>query len=425
MILFNLSNYLLETILIYNFLSTYLSMKSTYNWRKSIVFIVLSTIAITLFNMTFEFEGLYALFFVILQYLFCIKYSLNRKLECLFVSCFAMMLISMINTILIIIFSFLLYGVINSTVLMKSSILIIMIILSNFLFYISTVVIAKERKKYKMKFSLYEIFSFTCLCGLSFFVFKPLEEILYTNKFSQINIAISIFTISILCIYTFVLFLRLLQKHDEDKTNEINKKIDEFEARRNKENREAYEEISSIKHDLKHILNTIREFIDNNDIESADRVISQYLESVNSIKNYKVINNPILNYLINSYYQKALSSNIELTCEINSNCKMNVPDADLIVIVGNALENAYENCSGTKEIKVIIEDRKQYVSIIIENSVSKELIPQVDILKSSKSEEGHGYGIKSMKRVVEKYNGYIEFEIGKEKFSCKLLFLVE
>ena len=48
------------------------------------------------------------------------------------------------------------------------------------------------------------------------------------------------------------------------------------------------------------------------------------------------------------------------------------------------------------------------------------------IPKTTKSDERfHGFGIKSMQMIVEKYKGTMRFDVSEDKFCLDILFLLE
>ncbi len=90
-----------------------------------------------------------------------------------------------------------------------------------------------------------------------------------------------------------------------------------------------------------------------------------------------------------------------------------IDDTDMCSLLGNVFDNAIESCliSNTdREIHFEITQKKGYINIILKNSISESVLQSNPELKTTKSQKGiHGYGIKSVKDIVKKYNGMIEF----------------
>ena len=85
-----------------------------------------------------------------------------------------------------------------------------------------------------------------------------------------------------------------------------------------------------------------------------------------------------------------------------------------MTILGNLLDNAVEAVSVAKEKHISFETdfRNNFSVIIISNSCDRNpLNERGDITETTKSNKRlHGFGLKSVKRTVKKYNGDIAFD---------------
>ena len=96
-------------------------------------------------------------------------------------------------------------------------------------------------------------------------------------------------------------------------------------------------------------------------------------------------------------------------------------------LFGNLLDNAIEACekidSGEKFINVKIEKQQQLLFLEIANSIKEEPQFQNNKLVTMKSEKSlHGYGLKSVKRIIDKYEGIISYQAKDRAFVVKLTF---
>ena len=105
--------------------------------------------------------------------------------------------------------------------------------------------------------------------------------------------------------------------------------------------------------------------------------------------------------------------------EIRAGQKLPVRDEDLCILLTNLLENALEACremepERERSLLLRISTNEDHIMIDCENSTDKEIkiLPDGTIPTSKSDSVDHGYGISSVRRIVEKYCG--EFEISCE-----------
>ena len=64
-----------------------------------------------------------------------------------------------------------------------------------------------------------------------------------------------------------------------------------------------------------------------------------------------------------------------------------------------------------------------FISIHVENPYQKDVVTENDILKTSKEDDSlHGFGFLSMKEIVERYRGNINYQAKDHRFSLDVLF---
>ena len=102
----------------------------------------------------------------------------------------------------------------------------------------------------------------------------------------------------------------------------------------------------------------------------------------------------------------------KITCTINAKIteKIDISDMDLSVILGNLIDNAIEAAlkEENKNIHIQISQIKEVLVIKIINSYSGERI----IFETAKDNSLlHGIGLKSVKHLVNKYNGLFSIEL--------------
>ena len=96
---------------------------------------------------------------------------------------------------------------------------------------------------------------------------------------------------------------------------------------------------------------------------------------------------------------------------------------DLNVILGNLTENAIEAAEQTKDkwMSVDIYYEKGMLSMEIKNSFQHELAVEKNKLLSTKEEKGHGIGLANVRKMVEKYQGFMDVSNTNQIFIVKVM----
>ena len=103
-------------------------------------------------------------------------------------------------------------------------------------------------------------------------------------------------------------------------------------------------------------------------------------------------------------------------------------DGDISILVGNLLDNAIEACEQIQDGMrwVLFKLKKRQHSLFIEISNSLGTVPRIkdgELLTSKKDKRLHGYGLKSVKRIVQKYDGVFSFSVEADVFKVKISFM--
>lgn len=129
--------------------------------------------------------------------------------------------------------------------------------------------------------------------------------------------------------------------------------------------------------------------------------------------------NVVINTIINNKISQAEKLGITTDVDIKVSKAVSLDYKDAGILLGNILDNAIEACEKiSKEdrwIKIDMFYQKNTLFVKVCNGKIKE---PVNINKSSKRDvHNHGIGVSSIKAIVKKYDGYVEFVDKGEKFE--------
>lgn len=157
-------------------------------------------------------------------------------------------------------------------------------------------------------------------------------------------------------------------------------------------------------HDMKHQISHITSTTDPDAIRELEQIISVYDSSLQT-------GNEILDVCLMEKKLLCEKNSIKLDCIANGQCLSFMQPSDLFSLFGNALDNAMEAVCKLDDVEkriIFVSVKKELGMAIIhvENNYTGELIMADGIPRTSKDDEFyHGYGVKSIRMVVEKYDG--------------------
>lgn len=188
--------------------------------------------------------------------------------------------------------------------------------------------------------------------------------------------------------------------------------------------RNQYQEIRQIRHDIKQHLDTVSGLQLEGKIDAAQKYISEISSGLKNIEMFMDVGNDFVNAILNSKLSIAKSRGIEVLCSSSSEVG-GINEYDLCNLIGNMLDNAIEAAEKTVDnavVEVSIHSDKYKLMITVANSILRPVLNGNSELKTTKKEADlHGYGVKSIKTISEKYSGSVDFYEENLTFFCRVI----
>lgn len=189
--------------------------------------------------------------------------------------------------------------------------------------------------------------------------------------------------------------------------------------------KEAYERYRCMIHDEKHMLLYLKECLDNEDINHAKNLVNSYQRELHENGRCRWTGIQKVDFILSIKKQKLdeLSIKLDLDCQAE-----NIPmdDADFVVVFSNLLDNAIEaaeKCGiGDRRIEIILKNVNSMFYFKMANGCSSEPTVRNQRFQTSKKEgKGHGWGLESVKHIVEKYKGELSFNYSDAYFEVSII----
>lgn len=176
-------------------------------------------------------------------------------------------------------------------------------------------------------------------------------------------------------------------------------------------------------HDLKHQIRQLRK---GNTGVSGD-ALREIEDAVGIYDSVARTGNDALDVILTEKSLICEREGIHLTCIADGEKISFISPSDVYAMFGNALDNAIEAVTQLSDpeqrnISLSVQSQGRLLSIHIENYFIGKLSFEDDLPQTSKEDKAyHGFGMKSMRMIVERYGGYLTTEAQGEIFHLNIV----
>ncbi len=163
--------------------------------------------------------------------------------------------------------------------------------------------------------------------------------------------------------------------------------------------------------------------IKNGKMEEVKKYLNDTITVLNSSDRIVNTNHPAIDALIQSKLDKCDEKNIKTDFKYFYNEEILVNEIELSVILGNLLDNAIEaneKIQSEKYINLLISVQNSEINITMENPCEQS---NEDLKTTKRDRHSHGYGIKSITAIAEKYGGTARFTQSNNTFISYITML--
>lgn len=185
------------------------------------------------------------------------------------------------------------------------------------------------------------------------------------------------------------------------------------------ESKESIDVINVKCHDLKHQIFALKGKVDQDELLKVSEAIDIY---DNSFKT----GNAALDVVLTKKGLICKNKGIRLTCMLNGSSLEGMSQSDIYSLFGNALDNAINGVSAEDESNRAISireiKRSGFSIITVENYHTGEIVFEDGLpLTTNADKDYHGFGMKSMKMIAEKYGGELMASFNDNIFKLQMI----
>ncbi len=427
--LFEMSASLFENYILVDFISKLFGVKkdriyANIGFLIALLIIFFESLIINKFN-TFEAFSIFIPIFTLFIYAYV--FLKGNMFEKLFISLLLMTIIIVINSITALFISAI-TGIDFANLICKNDFYrFIAVIITKALFFVLTRLLLKFNNINKH-----------CLFNKKeglLILFSPIISIFFSAQMVKIYLDKQInndtpLTLMLLfiCILSanftnYYLFLKINKNNLSELRLALLKQQYDYQTQNIEQVKNTYEEIRKMKHDLKNNIFCMMALFEQKNYDKATEYAMTLSQKVENLRFFADTDNEALNGIINLKLSLAQDKNIKLNYDIPREI-IKVDDIDLCILTANLLDNAIEANQkidkSNRYIEINIKNNGEYMIILIKNRIRESVLQNnPNLLTSKKNNQSHGIGKLSVKNIVEKYNGSVEYYEKDNLFCCR------
>lgn len=226
------------------------------------------------------------------------------------------------------------------------------------------------------------------------------------------------------CVLVLLLEYHVLRENSLKHEQELMEQLLQMSTSQQKSAREAIDIINIKCHDLKHQIKALARM---EDAQTRSKYLQEIEEAVSIYDATYHTGCRALDYVLREKNLVFNERQVEFSCMADGRLIDFMASADVYALMGNALDNALESvlreASEERIISLQIRRKDSMVLIHLENRCSRE--PEFHDglpVTEKKDKERHGFGVRSIRYIAEKYGGEMFMSVKNGRFCLDILF---
>lgn len=225
-------------------------------------------------------------------------------------------------------------------------------------------------------------------------------------------------------LFLYLLFEQYLVQHKKTEEKEIYRRQMQMYQRQLNVMQNTNDTYRTMRHDMKHHMNMISDYIDRGEYEKALEYLKKMNQYAGTDRKYIETGNECIDCVMNYAIPEIKKIGAAITIDTRAVQGIKVDDFDINMILSNLLRNSYEAMkkSREKELAILIQYDRGMINIRIKNTYNGNLNEKEGRFLTTKEDAAsHGIGLISVRKVVEKYNENMEIQHTEEEFQVNIL----
>lgn len=184
--------------------------------------------------------------------------------------------------------------------------------------------------------------------------------------------------------------------------------------------RQSQHNIRALKHDMKHHIKMLTDMVSRGESEAALEYLASMGAFMENGEEYVATGNEKIDSILNYMISKAKSLGIAISWKVQIPEHLGIPVFDINVVLSNLFENALNALAEAAEpsLYIMMKYDRGILYIGTQNNCSGNG-------NTSEASEGHGFGLKNIRRIAEKYHGSLTVADRDGNFHASVLLYLE
>lgn len=181
------------------------------------------------------------------------------------------------------------------------------------------------------------------------------------------------------------------------------------------------QDIHKIRHDMKNFVIAAQGYLQGQDYDELKAHLDGLLGEIQPPA-LTDTGNPLLDAVVTA--KRAAAPDIDFRMSLMPLAYQHIDPMDVAQVLAAALDNAIEGCAGVSApyVDLRIARHAQFVTVTVENpTVHPPQIRRGRLVTRKAQPEQHGYGIRSMQKIADKYRGHLKWSFDGTAFRLSVL----
>ena len=177
------------------------------------------------------------------------------------------------------------------------------------------------------------------------------------------------------------------------------------------------EHVRKMRHDLKNHINTLNTLLSDEEHgqERAKQYLLEYVRQTAALQEFVKTKNSVADAVLNAKLMYCKEQDIPAVISVDKNIR-GLTQTELCCVLGNLLDNAIEAelklSKAHRKIEIKIVMIEEVLDILIRNRIAEPVLQDVQKVKNigttKQDAENHGFGLKNVREIVKKYDGFMD-----------------
>lgn len=249
-----------------------------------------------------------------------------------------------------------------------------------------------------------------------------------SNENLTLHLVLLTMCVSLLSMLSIALTTKIINDMEEKHKLDLELQHVKLEQKYFSDVNNALEEIRILRHDMRGELAIIHGYNELNQRDKIRNHIEKKLTDMDVQLIPQIDNDNVITSFLNFKCKEAQAKDISLEIQgnISKENVIYIDKEDICRILNNILNNAIDACKECDEkyINLLFSVVNDYIIIKSENPFKGNILNEGGIIQTIKRDKTkHGYGLKSIKSIAEKYNGFMNINYYDNVFKVEVQIL--